>query len=787
MKDMTRSRFVAMRVSALLCFAVACVAALLLFVPSAPRMPGSSLDDSWVLALNQALPWHLVYGRDIIFTFGPFAPIFTRTFHPATWSFVLAWTTVLAVCYLVLLFHVSRRHPIVVPLLFAAVATLINDDWNASFMAFPLLASSALYTVISRRLTTRLTASHTSVVLAVGLGSAILLLTKSSFIPACLLTIVVWAVIAAMNRHPIIALGLPVLSLVAVILLWLCAAQPLEGLSDYFRTALPIISGYTEAMSSDGKSSEVITYILVAISLSVMLVPLSLARAQWPRWAFLATVSCTLLMAFKAGFVRHDGHALTAAYVLFIAALISAPWLLRGRAIPMAAVALAVCLYITSGHARITPADLGRRAASWWISGAKQLAALPGSREHLTLSFTEKMTEIRDHAPIPAGTGATADIYSYNQTYLIAQDWRWRPRPVFQSYSVYTPKLNEINRDFLLSDRAAGTLFYAVQPIDERYASMEDSLSLPVLLGRYHPTRRLPENFLQLERDVEGSSTMTEVVPYARLEAKLGQDVAVAAHEQAIFVRLDLRKTLLGTLKSIIFKPEILKLRVDTANGEKREYRMVPQIAESGFVLSPDIREMSSLLAAFSGEVAPDSKVTSFAVLAPGKGLDWKDSYQVEMSTLPLRKRPQVRSLRYDAEIARADLWRLVTPAGKCTATLDVVNGLAATGTSVRASANAISLDGWGAVSLDEGIAADALLVVLRDGNGVTYRLATTISARNDVKKFLGKPAMGDIGYHAQGEHLPPGRYDMELYRSYRGNFARCDFPRPRLMLEKDK
>ena len=58
-------------------------------VPLKPDMPDRSLDGSWAWSMNQAVAQHLVFGRDIVFTFGPYASIYTRTYHPATDALML--------------------------------------------------------------------------------------------------------------------------------------------------------------------------------------------------------------------------------------------------------------------------------------------------------------------------------------------------------------------------------------------------------------------------------------------------------------------------------------------------------------------------------------------------------------------------------------------------------------------------------------------------------------------------------------------------------------------------
>lgn len=771
-----------------LLLALAALAAVILLVPVRGRMPGTSLDDSWVYALNHALAERIEFGRELVFTLGPLAPVFTKSFHPATWAFAIGWATVLAGCYVALLFYVSRVRPLLGPSLFVLVAAFISNDWNASFMAFPILAAGALCTSLSSPVRPKWLA-ELPLAIAVTLGSAILLLMKGSFLPACLVTVGVWTGVAILRRRVALAVALPLLLSFFTLALWLWSRQPLASLPDYLLNSLPIISGYTEAMSAGGPALEFIVYLLVAGVIVLVLVPTSFGSEQWPRWAYLACIACALLLAFKAGFVRHDDHALTAAYVLLIAALVSSPWRARGPAALAPAFALAGSLYIASGHSNVMPRELGNRLVRWASDGLGDLVRLPGSQARLNAAYEKAMTAIADRSPIPYGDGRPADIYSYKQTDLIAQGWNWRPRPVFQSYSVYTPSLNEMNRDFLLSDRAPQTIFYASQPIDNRYAAQEDSLSLPVLLSLYRPIRRLPDGFLELERELEGNQTPPSLKPISHAAVRLGQTVPVPPSREglAVFVRATLRKSLVGSLKAIVFKPAELRLEVRMQDGQLHNSRLIAQIAASGFVLSPDVTGSTALLSAFAGRTSPATTPVSFRIVPASGSRDWNDRYDAEVFVFPLPIRHEVQELLSDPQVDPRDFWRVVTPADNCAATIDLINGMAATATEVHLTADTVNIDGWGAVALEQGIAAEAFVVQLRDSAGRTTRLETSMSPRDDVKRHLGKAGMGDIGYHARATGLAPGSYDIEVYRRYRGSYGRCDFPRPRLILEATK
>ena len=59
-----------------------CVLGLLFFnIPGVflgPAMPSDGLDGSWVYSINQAVAQRMAFGHDIIFTYGPYASVYTK-------------------------------------------------------------------------------------------------------------------------------------------------------------------------------------------------------------------------------------------------------------------------------------------------------------------------------------------------------------------------------------------------------------------------------------------------------------------------------------------------------------------------------------------------------------------------------------------------------------------------------------------------------------------------------------------------------------------------------------
>jgi len=67
--------------------------------------------------------------------------------------------------------------------------------------------------------------------------------------------------------------------------------------------------------------------------------------------------------------------------------------------------------------------------------------------------------------------------YAYNLT--------WRPRPVLQSYSAYTPYLDRLDAAYLGSSQAPQRLLYLDQAADYRYALFDEPATFRTILSHY--------------------------------------------------------------------------------------------------------------------------------------------------------------------------------------------------------------------------------------------------------------------------------------------------------------
>ena len=288
-------------------------------------------------------------------------------------------------------------------------------------------------------------------------------------------------------------------------LLWLVLGQSLVNVPRYLYGSLQISSGY-DAMALAENPRVFSLGILVLASLGGALLPFAAPgfSAGWRSLGSLRQVSrlslvtTAVFMNWKHGFVRHGG---TEFFCFTVLALFLLPVLFPvydWRAVTR--VRLTTACFVLGLFGLTVSRDFQ------WTSF---LSTLPDSismagRTVLNPSELKSDLEIQQVQREQAFTlplikarvrEASVDVISCDQSVLFLNKMNWKPRPVFQSYTAYTPFLLEANAQFYRSDNAPEFVLFKLQPIDNRFPPLEDGLALLEILPALPPgprRKRLP-------------------------------------------------------------------------------------------------------------------------------------------------------------------------------------------------------------------------------------------------------------------------------------------------------
>jgi hypothetical protein len=732
--------------STLIVAAVVLVTLIAVLVPFSPVMPGVGLDLSWQFGINQAVAQGLPFGSQIVFTFGPYGAVYSRMFHPATDALMIGGSLYLALSYWACLVFLMRTSGRRWPLLFCFVLAGLVTLRDPLLFCYPLLVGLAAYQLIfadERPVLDGPWAPWLIALLFAPLG--LLPLVKGSILILCAATTGLCAIAFVGHRRLLAALVCVAAPAIAMAVCWLLAGQPLTALPDYFTGMLPIASGYTEAMAVEGHVAEVWLFLIAC--LSMLLVIAIQRKISRPARVFLLLIfSLYLFIAFKAGFVRHDGHAMIAGVGMLLAALLL-PFAFSNKSTALL-IAVALCCWwqIDRQYARTTVPGVVDSVASTYANAWRGLVHRLAGDGRLDNEFRKSVASIRAQAAFPVLAGTT-DVYSFDQEYLIASGNTWSPRPVFQSYSAYTPGLAEKNRQFLLGAHAPDNILFRMEPIDGRVPSLEDGASWPVLLQRYKPVR-LEHDFLVLRKDPRPTA-FEAPRRVASGSYELGQRIALPQSGLPLFARMTIRPNWLGRLAEFAFKPSQLHIELELADGSKRQFRIVSSMAESGFLISPLIEDAAEFNLLYGKPGWLDGKrVTAMTMLLPGRRSHfWEDRYDVTFSQVRTVASANLSTLVQFDPFDESMSDSVATVADACDGSIDKINhsptaaGLSASGV--------LEVDGWLAPSVARGKLADAVYVVLTDVQGHRHYLKTHLSPRPDVAAYFKNPAIGNAGYSA--------------------------------------
>jgi hypothetical protein len=598
---------------------------LLLFVPWRGDFAPNLLDASWGMVLHWSFLRGLQFGKEIVFQYGPWG-FLVWGYLPGTFAWVCGAWAFLSVAFFLGCWQLARQLTErwwIAGLWLGSVILIAGMQFNVDTRLFLLGALLLLnhFYVDDRA------ATPANLLLAV--AAALASLVKFTML---LLMVPVVLIIAAddlrRRRFPTL---LAVYS-VALLLLWLGAGQHLSTIGPFLHNSAQIAAGYRRGAavwsSSEGEFSLLFFSCGLLVCLTIALADAGFRQIDRTAKALiLAGFILILLMVFQAGTIQHDQvHEAIATSSLALIALMCGGALWSGfgnrmpRVLALTSALGSVCLgantYLHGDGPLLWPYNLQRVTdipgnvgiALDWAAGTS-----PAGNDRY-----QKVMQAFGDEPLPDVQGSV-DIYPWGQSLPLARHLDYHPRPVFQSYLACMPELEKLNADFLAGPSAADNVLFSADTKGP-YPSEQDALSWPELLTRYEPANA-EEKWLLLRRSAAPRGFTLSPLQVA--QAPLGQWLNLPSSDDPIWVSLDVPRTTAGKLVVAAYKLPTLLLGVATQNGRLRIYRLIPDTAPSGFLLSPEILGQMPFALLYSPDWRDqlrDFQVTRISIAVEGSG-----------------------------------------------------------------------------------------------------------------------------------------------------------------------
>jgi hypothetical protein len=758
---------------------ILCLTVLAVFIPLNPLMPASGLDLSWMMAMNQAVAQHLEFGRDVIFTFGPYASIYTELYHPATDRRMIWGSLFLGLAYFSLLLFLGKGQKSYWLLLFGFLLAGVVNSRDTLLFSYPLVMALVVYRMTlpdgdAMKLVLAKPLEQAFPLLFAPLG--LLPLIKGSLLPICSVTAVLCCGLIWHSGKKVLAGTAIGMTAISCALLWVAADQPLLALPSFFLSTKEIISGYSEAMALAGDPRECILYILGS-ALILLIAAWTPHIPRISRWFLGASYILFLFTAFKGSFVRHDPwHDITAGSSIFAAAflLMFVVGVRRSR-LPLLTAAL---VWAFIGHQTF---QTGLNNLSWNFRGTFE-RAYQGTRKRWTggelkKEYDRHIAAINAEFPIARMPG-TSDIYSLDQTWLLASENVRSPRPVDQGYSAYTPELAQLNLMHLESAGAPDNVIFRIEPFDHRFPSLEDGLSWPALINRYSLMKLEPQALYLRKRATERQPIPVIESDIYSARHEFGEEVPLPEAEVPLLARLEITPTLAGKFLEAFFKPPKLFISVRLRDGRLMRYRALSNMMRTDFLITPLVTstEEFALLSAGGNQYLGGNQVKSITMSSNDRrGLFWNSVYTLRLRKSDLAKNTAIEnSLLFDKLNDGPPESHSPPLTLKCEGSIESINE-SLPSSDVSIVRGTLTLKGWMGVAAKEGIAPDSVFVLLTSETGGKLYVQAHSTPRDDVKKHFQQPGMPDPGFAAMIDVSGlNGSYTLGLARTYKGNLSVC-------------
>lgn len=605
---------------------------ILVSILTAPNLfspPHAGLDNSWKIGLNLALIKKLQFGKDIVFTFGPLGFLYRPVLcNVGLWTISCAFGILVHLTLVSLIITVLLRHASAIAVIFSTCSLIwILPNLTADYELL-LIANFLLYSVLIAQPRSQ---KSWPVLIAIGVLFATASLIKFNAFAVSWAGMCVAGMIFIYRRDLAGICVLVTAYAMSLIGLWAVAAQQISNIGFYMIRSMEISFGYSQAMIKHDKPLPIA---LAAVSLIIFII-LSTYSAIFKKYGlltFVAVMFAFVFTSFKHGFIRSDqGHS----YFYFAVIFFVLGWILIGHKQDLSKFLNRLTFFVCCAII-IFFATRDLQLIQRMQSNLSAYTLLPKSTAYKQQIFDKYKLEMKNecglsNSVIDSAGRKKIDIFPWEISLAYACDLNWAPRPVFQSYSAYTHKLDYLNADYYKRS-APEVLFYELKNIDNKYPIFDEPETFQVILENYRPDFN-DGRFLILAKKKEEQSFQKHLISSS--DNKMGWLIQVPASSGYLFASVNIEYNILGKIVNALFRGDGIMVFLSTAN-RTFTHRFIPATSSGGIFLSSYVRNNDDLSNVFAEKFSQPIKAIKFV---PDRKWFYKDKIHVEFYELnPARK-----------------------------------------------------------------------------------------------------------------------------------------------------
>lgn len=584
--------------------------------------PEAGLDNSWRIALELAKAKGLVFGQDLIYTYGPLGGLTQRLVISTTpfqlFLFDLFFFINLGIQFFLMLPKPLKFYQLLAHFVVFFFVSSMFGEWihfllfySSIFLGIRFLFKRnhwlLSYSIFVGIITFFIKANYG----IIGLGFVGALILYSFFTERL-----------SLFEFILYTIGSAIFLLVLSLLLK-------TNLFHYFYSSLQVISGYNDAMSifPENRLRLVMVSFLIwgiATLLGLFYAVRTLIQKRKLSLSLIDNLfvwACSIVISFilvKYSFVRADDGHMTAFVKLANLPFLLLPFFSTNKLLKIGGWAL-ICLNILS-YLLVYQPIFEKITFSIPSNIHTKAYILP---QYFKDIFNQPQHKKQNSYPADVLSligNKTVDIIPNEVSEIYFNSLNYNPRPTLQSYQAYNQYLDDKNREKYLSVTAPDFVIYGVESLDNKYAWGDETQTLLALFQRYKPVKTWDKRLL-LEK--QPHTKPLKLVKRHSTKLSLGQDYNIPANSPVntiIVLKVKTTTTWFGKLLNLFFQPSHFTVTLTTEDGKKASYNSVSNLLEKGLIINSKIDSVQDVKEFFESASVKNKAIKSINIQGVVRG-----------------------------------------------------------------------------------------------------------------------------------------------------------------------
>lgn len=561
-------------------------------------IPSAGIDNSWRIALEIAYQKGFVFGKDIIYTYGPLGRL-TQRYAIATSNLEFFVFDLFCFASISLLLYYLLPKPLkLYQLLIHFVIFLLITSIYGEWLSFLIFYVSVFFGLKFLQTSNRWFLAYT-VLMAI-----VIFYIKANYGIIALLFIVVLLLYAYFTKR-ISLVYTAIFGVGTVLILFMSAYALNTDLLKYLYASVQVIKGYNEAQSlfPDSRMKSVASsYLIFAVLVAVCAYFLFsiIRKKQFSVQSFdtlflLGCVGVCNFVLLKYAFVRaDDGHLMSfvrsaSLVFLLLPAFAQTSWLKASGWVLFSLNFISYVVFYQPIYGKIQIQVTDNLRTKSYILPEYFSAITKTPTQAIKPFYPQDILNIIDNKSVDIVPNEITDIYFNKLNY--------NPRPVVQSYQAYNEFLDNKNKEKYLSNTAPDFVVYNIEGIDGKYAWGDETQTLLGLLQNYEPVKVFDGRLL-LQKSTKPKTL--ELQKQRKTSWELGKPFNLVAdtlenQKMVHLIKVKASYNITGKLLNFFFQPPHLSMNLLTEAGENSAYQTMPTLLNKGLIVNAKIDSVENV------------------------------------------------------------------------------------------------------------------------------------------------------------------------------------------------